>query len=550
VWPLRGHADSSILLFEGIAREDSKAESDVCKVICGQQGRCRIAVFFALALFSGGCARGRDRQTVVVLIESSPANLDPRIGTDAESERIGSLIFDSLLRRDRQGNLLPGLAERWETPDPLTYIFHLRQDARFHNGKAVTAQDVRYSFESLLSGEVQSLKASTFNLIASVETPDRWTVVVRLKQPFASFLWNVSQGGFAVVPEGAGREFARAPVGSGPFRFVSAIQDQNVTLERNPDYWGERARIARVEFRVVPDATSRALELRKGSADVEFNALTADMVATLSGVKSLGVARATGESYQYLAFNLENRTLTRAVRQAIAYGIDREAMIQYLWRGMARPADSVLPPENWAHAQGLAVYAYDPEAARKLLDEAGLRPGPDGVRLRLAMKTSTDQTARELAAALQDQLRRIGVALEIRPFEFATFYADINRSSFDLYSLRWISGNDDPDILSYLFDSRRAPPEGANRGHYSNRDVDQLLTETRSATDLDERRKKYAAVQRILADDLPYVSLWYLDDVAVYNRRLRNLKLAPTGNYDFLREVEVEDGGGPLGQVF
>lgn len=336
-------ADSLNLRLEGIARDDSRQESDVSKVIRGQHWRCRIAAFFALALIAAGCARGRDRQTVVVLIESSPANLDPRIGTDAESERIGSLIFDSLLRRDRQGNLLPGLAEQ--------------------------------------------------------------------------------------------------------------------------------ARIARVEFKVVPDATSRALELRKGSADVEFNALTADMVATLAEVKSLGIARAPGESYQYLAFNLENRALTWAVRQAIANGIDREAMIQYLWRGMARPADSVLPPENWAHAQGLAVYPYNPSEARKLMDEAGLHPGPDGVRLRLVMKTSTDQTARELAAALQAQLRKIGVALEIRPFEFATFYADINRGSFDLYSLRWISGNDDPDILSYLFDSRRAPPDGANRGHYTNPEV-------------------------------------------------------------------------------
>ena len=502
-----------------------------------------MAAVFALAIIALGCARGRDPQTVVVLIESGPANLDPRIGTDAESERIGSLIFDSLLRRDRQGNLLPGLAERWETPDPLTYIFHLRQDARFHNGKPVTAQDVRYTFESLLSGEVQSLKASTFHSIKSVETPDQWSVVVRLKQPYASFLWNVSQGGFAVVPEGAGREFARAPVGSGPFRFASAMQDQNVKLERNPDYWGERARIARVEFKVVPDATSRALELRKGSADLEFNALTADMVETLAGVKNLGIARAAGGSYQYLAFNLENRALTRAVRQAIAYGIDRQAMIQYLWRGMARPADSVLPPENWAHAAGLAKYPYDPAEARKLLDDAGLREGPEGVRLRMVMKTSTDQTARELAAALQAQLRKIGVALEIRPFEFATFYADINHGSFDLYSLRWISGNDDPDILSYCFDSRRAPPDGANRGHYANREVDRLLAETRTTTNPDQRRNAYAAVQRILADDLPYVSLWYLDDVAIYNRRLTNLKLAPTGNYDFLREVDIQDGG-------
>jgi len=492
-----------------------------------------------------GCGVERDPQAVVMLIESSPLSLDPRVGTDAQSERIGALIFDSLLRRDEHSNLQPWLAQSWETPDPLTYVFHLRQDVRFHDGTSLTARDVRYTLQSLLSGEISSLKAASFSRIESVEAPDDFTVVIRLKEPYASFLWNLTEGALGIVPEGAGKGLAQQPVGSGPFRFVSAAQDEEVVLESNPDYWRDPPHVEQVRFRIVPDATTRALELRKGTADLALNSLTADMVQVLRQQEHLRVVQEVGTTYQYIAFNLQSGNLPLAVRQAIAYGINREPMISYLWRDTVRPANSILPAQHWAYAENLPSYSYDPAKAGALLDEAGFHPGPDGVRLRLDMKTSTDQTTRELAAVLQAQLRQIGIALELRSFEFATFYADVARGNFDLYSLRWVAGNDDPDIFEYCFHSAKVPPDGANRGRYSNPEVDRLIEEARASTDLDFRRQKYGQVQRILNDELPYVHLWYLDNVAVYNRRLTNLKLFPTGNYDFLTEVELigQNGG-------
>lgn len=480
----------------------------------------------------------RDPQTLVMLIESNPLSLDPRIGTDAQSARISALIFDSLLQRDQHANLQPWLAERWEMPDPLTYVFHLRSDVRFHNGKRLTARDVRYTFQSLLSGEIRSLKAGSFSLIQSVEAPDDATVIIRLKEPYASFLWNLTAGAIGIVPEGAGQELARQPVGSGPFRFLSARQDEEVVLERNPDYWAGPPHIHAVRFKIVPDATTRALELRKGTADLALNSLTADMVEVLRKQPHLQVMQEPGTTYQYIAFNLREKNLPLPVRQAIAYGINREPMITYLWRNSVRPASSVLPAEHWAYAENLPSYSYDPDRARALLEEAGFRPGADGVRLRLEMKTSTDQTARELAAVLQDQLRQIGIALEIRSFEFATFYADITQGNFDLYSLRWIAANEDPDIFEYCFHSQKIPPAGANRGHYANPEVDRLIEEARASPDLTLRREKYAQIQTILNQDLPYVHLWYMNNVGVYNRRLTHLRLLPTGNYDFLTAIE------------
>ena len=161
------------------------------------------------------------------------------------------------------------------------------------------------------------------------------------------------------------------------------------------------------------------------------------------------------------------------------------------------------------------------------------------------MKTSTDQTTRELAAVLQEQLRQIGIALELRSFEFATFYADVARGNFDLYSLRWVAGNDDPDIFEYCFHSAKVPPAGANRGRYANPEVDRLIEAARASNDMNFRRQKYAQIQTILNQDLPYVHLWYLDNVAVYHRRLTGLQLFPTGNYDFLTQIQLmsQDGG-------
>jgi peptide/nickel transport system substrate-binding protein len=474
-----------------------------------------------------------------MLIESSPLNLDPRIGTDGESERIDSLIFDNLLRRDRASNLEPWLAERWENPDPLTYVFHLRSGVRFHNGKLLTARDVRFTFTSLLTGQVRSLKAANFGLIQSVDAPDGSTVVFHLKEPYASFLWNLTQGAIGIVPEGAPPEFSRQPIGSGPFRFVRAAQDEEVVLERNPDYWGAPPHIERVQLRIVPDATTRALELRKGSADLALNAVTADMAEALRREEHLRVIQEPGTNYQYIAFNTARKDLSTPVRQAIAYGIDRQSLIHYLWRDRVQPANSILPPEHWAHAPDLPEYPYDPAKAKQLLEEAGLLAGQDGVRLRLQMKTSTDQTTRELAAVLQEQLRKIGIALDIRSFEFATFYADISAGNFDLFSLRWIGANNDPDIFEYCFHSRKVPPAGANRGHYVNPELDRLIEEGRLQSDLQQRRDIYARVQRILNRDLPYIHLWYLDNVAIISDRMSDVTLFPTGNYEFLTEAQV-----------
>jgi peptide/nickel transport system substrate-binding protein len=491
----------------------------------------------ALSLLS--CSGKADPNTLVMLIESSPTNLDPRIGVDAQSERIDNLIFDDLLSRGDNLDVAPGLAERWDIPDPLTYVFHLHHGVMFHDGSPLTSRDVKWTFDSLLQGKVRSTKAAVYRFVDHIDAPDDYTVVFHMKEPSATLLWNVSDGAVGVVPYGSGNELTAHPIGSGPFKFVAAETDKEVILERNDNYWGEPAKLPRLRFAVVPDATTRALELRKGSADATINALTPDTVLTLERDPSLAVERAPGTVLAYMGFNLRDPILQDVrVRQAVAYALDRRPMIEYLWRGEAQPARSVLPPQSWAYNGDVPLYNHDPDAARKLLDAAGY-PAVNGVRFHVTMKTSTDENTRLMVAVMQQQLREVGIALDIRSFEFATFFADVTHGAFQLYGLRWIGGNEDPDIFEYAFHSAKFPPNGANRGYYSNPRVNALIDQARREVDPKVRKPLYAELQRILAEELPYIDLWYLDNVLVHNKRVVNLKLNPAGNYDFLRTAEL-----------
>jgi peptide/nickel transport system substrate-binding protein len=290
---------------------------------------------------------------------------------------------------------------------------------------------------------------------------------------------------------------------------------------------------------VVPDMTTRALELRKGSADAAINAINPDMALSLEHEKDLRVEIAPGTIYAYLAFNLRDPILNDVhVRKALDYAIDRHAIIHYLWRDMAQPAASVLPTQHWAYDSTLKTTPYDPTMARRILDDAGYRE-KNGIRFHLMMKTSTEETSRLMAAILQQQLRQVGIALDIRSFEFATFYSDVVKGAFQLYSLRWIGGNEDPDIFEALFHSASFPPKRFNRSYYSNPKLDKLIEEGRQELDRGRRQKIYAEIQQILNQDRPYLHLFYLDNVLVHTARVKKVEMSPSGSYDFLRTAEL-----------
>lgn len=501
-----------------------------------------LGMFAIVALSLTGCSsHPRDPNTVVMLIGSSPTNLDPRIGVDAQSAHIDMLIFDSLVTHNSHLGFKPGLATSWQEPNPVTYIFHLHPGVRFSNGKPLTSRDVKWTFESMLNGSLITVKTGAYQSIQSIDTPNPLTVVFHLKHPDNAFIENLSDGAVGIVPYGSGKNFDLHPIGSGPFEFVSQQYDRNVILKRNPYYWGRKPHIERIRFQVVPDATTRALELEKGSADVELNALPADMVHELKQDKNLVVDSGLGTDIYYMIFDLHNPTLRHEkVRQAIAYAIDRPLMIKTLFRGQARLASSLLPPEHWAWTP-TPVYHYDPAKADRLLDEAGFPRGRNGIRFHIGLQTSTNETSRLIAMAMQAQLAKVGIIVDLRSFEFATFFADLTHGSFQMAISRWIGGNEHPDIFRYTLAASMMPPRGANRGFYNNPEVNRLIQNASTSTSHAQQKKDYAQIQKIVARQLPTFNLWYLDTVLVHNRRLTHVHIVPfpAGNFYFLETARL-----------
>ena len=480
-----------------------------------------------------------DRGIITVGIYTSVANLDPRYATDAVSSRAHQLIFNSLLDLDANMRLAPNLADTWESEDYRTYVLKLHQGVKFHDGHQLTSDDVLYTFDSILNPASSSPLRGAFRLVDSVKATDPYTVVFTLKEPSGSFLINLVA--VHIVPKGAGRNFREHPIGTGPYEFVSQVPDDRIELRAFREYFEGLPRNRGIVLKVVPDDIMRALELRKRTVDLVVNDTPPDIAYQLQK-EGLQLITAPGANYQYIGLNLLDPLLKDIrIRHALGYAIDRQAIIEYLRRGLASPAMGVLPRANWAFEPDVFDFEYDPDAARELLDEAGY-PDPDGsgprARMRLSLKVSNTEFNRLQSAVIQQNLRDVGIDVDVRTYEFATLYADMNKGNFQMFTLQWAGGaTADPDILSRIFHSRQVPPLGFNRGHLSDPELDRLIDEATLATGQDERRVRYGDVQRRVAELSPYISLWHEINSVIAQPGLTRIELTPQIDYNFLRNV-------------
>lgn len=482
-------------------------------------------------------------QAVVIAIESAPNDLDPRFGTDANSSRITGLVFAGLVRSDGLGSVTPELAASWEQEGEKTYVFHLRQRARFHDGRRVLAADVRATYLSVLDPALRSPKREELAPLEHIEVVDDSTVRFRLKKPFSPFLAAATLG---ILPERLASKphlSGAALIGAGPFRLSSASQGESYRLDAFDGYWGGAPRLRAVVFRVVPDGVVRCLELAKGTLTLVQNALEPETLPWLRRQAHLETIVSPGTSFHYLGFSLRHPVLSNLkVRRAIALAIDRRAIVNYVLGGHAALATGLLTPGHWAYEPEVTTYEKDTARARRLLDEAGY-PDPDGEgpkpRFSLTLKTSTVELRRRIAEALQFQLRDVGVDLKIRSLEWATFYSDIRRGNFELFSLAWV-GIDDPDIYYSILHSGMQPPQGNNRGGYRNPRVDALTERGRTIGDIEERRRIYSRIQKIAARDLPFIPLWWEKNVIVKDRRLEGFRPRPDGDLIGLKDAYLE----------
>jgi len=501
--------------------------------------RLAIALLVALATACTGPATS-SRSVVVVGTVNSPTTMDPLVGLDETSQRIHQLLFSSLLTISDDLRIVPDLAVRFDTTDAQNYTAAIPPGVRFHNGREMTSADVAYTFRRFIDPKFVSGKKGAFHDLQSVDIVDRYTVVFRLKTRSGAFPSSLTNLG--IVPEGTGAEAGRAPIGSGPYRLKEFVPDDHVTLDAFADYYRGAPANPGIVIRVVPDDTMRGLELRKGDVDLVVNDLAPDLIHSLRAAGRLNVVTSAGTDFAYIGLNLRDPLLGNSkVRQAIGYAIDRGAIVRYLRRDLARPASGIIPDVSWAYSPDLFSFTYDPARAKALLDDAGYRdPDGDGPlpRIRLTFKTSTAEQYRLQAAVLQEQLSHVGIALDIRSYEFATLFTDIVKGNFQMYTLVFSAGAaSDPDILRRVFHSQQVPPGGFNRGYFSDPEVDRLIDEASQATDYESRKRLYGEVQKLIAEAAPYISLWHRTNFALSDSKVHGIRLTPQGDFTFLRNV-------------
>lgn len=483
--------------------------------------------------------------TVVVVIETPMNSADPRAQVSSYDAKLARLVAAGLTAVDTP-EMAPRLelAAKIESIDDTTIDVTLRDDARFSDGSPVTAADVVGTYMTVLApGSTSSSHKMLGERLFSVEAIAGRVARFHLKAPLATFLSDID---FGIVSFHGGPPRSDRVIGAGPYRLL-ALTAEGASLERNPFYFGPAPKLPRLEIKFVRDAAARLLMLAGGSADLIQNGVRLDLVPTVAAQPRVRLQTEHSAVLTYLMMNNDDRVLSdRRVRQAIALALDRPAIIAAKLGGLAVPATGLLPPAHWAYERDVPRWDHDLARARRLLDEAGLRdPDGDGPapRLSLVYKTSSDAFRVAIARVIAAQLAEAGIAVEVRSFEFATFFADIKRGAYQLGSMQ-TTDITDPDFYFMYFHSSWIPtpaaPDGFNRWRYRSPLVDRLTLEGRRQLDRDRRKQLYAEVQRQVAEDVPIIPLWHEDNVVLSNADLRGYTLTPNARLAGLRNVSKQ----------
>lgn len=510
------------------------------------------------SLLLTGC-RNRS-ETFVIALSDKISTLDP-LGSgsvDVASERIRVLIFNSLVKKNEKFDYVPDLAtDIKRADDGLSYTFTLHDGVTFQDGKPLTSADVKYTIDTVLATPGAGKAASFFEgtgenkkaLVSAVEAPDPRTVVIRLSRPWLGLLSNLVPIG--IVPKDSSESQKTRPLGSGPFKFVSYDSAQQmISLEANPNYWEGAPTIATLRVRVIEDGNALQSELKSGGvtlAPLPTN-LTPDAIKSLEQDQNLQVKSFTGANIVYLGFNAQSAPLDNVkLRQAIAYAIDREAIIRDLLLGQAKVAHSILPEESWAYSAG-QKYAYDPARAKQLLDEAGFRdPDGEGPQMRLSKPinfriSSSSVATRQYVDVIRDYLKQVGIPVSIDTVETNTLLTQLRLGEFQMTTSRWVGGNQDPIFLKDLFHSSEIPSQeraSRNRSRYKNTELDSILNEAVNTADRAKALGLYQQAQEIVSRELPMLPLWYPSNMVVANKSVGNIKVDGSGDWSFVRSLTL-----------
>jgi len=488
----------------------------------------RIALYtlFLLTIFIGGCEDQPFDTVIRFGVPQLPDNLNPLQATDAMSARVARLLYLPLVDFDERQQPRPLLAD-WSVVSPRSYRFVLRRNSPvFSDGKEITAHDVAATYRHVLDPANASPLRGSLALIEAIEVLDERTIEFSLSRPDPHFPAYLAVGIVPAAALASGWALNERPLGNGPFDFLESDGHTAMRLRRRAD--GQL-----VELVAVRDPVVRVLKLLRGEIHLLQNDLPPELFAHLEEQTGITVDTHPGTNFTYLGFNLEDAaTGDVRVRRAIAHAIDREAIARHVFRGRVALAEALFPPDHWLGAR-LAPHARDLDRARTLLAAAGY---DESRPLVLNYKTSSDPFRLRLASILQAQLGDAGIEVQLRSYDWGTFFGDIKAGNFQLYSLTWV-GLKTPDSFRYLFHSDSLPPQGANRGRYRSTRADGLIEQAEVVQRPEDQIPVYRELQRLLHDELPYVPLWYEDHVAAYREEIRGYRMAADGNYDGLSTI-------------
>ena len=493
-------------------------------------------LFLALCLpLLSACSHEQvDSHTVRIGLATAPLSLDPRFATDAASHKVQELIHCSLVQLGEDFLPKPGLATSWQHPDPYTWTFELGQNHTFHNGQAVTARDVAATLHAVLNKGLSSPLRAGFLTIENISTDDDYHLTLTLNKPDSSLLTRLNMG---ILPasEASKPHQAKQTIGCGAFKVSQ--WDNTLYLERaKPDTTDIQA----IEILTIKDPVTRVLKLVRDEIDFTQNDLPPHLLPWLKKQPNLTINSQPSTTFSYLGLNMQDDILKHVkVRKALALALDRNLLKQALFGDLPTLGETVLTPSHWAAAH-IPLTPFDPAQAEKLLDEAGFTRNADGIRFHINYRTSTNPTRLRLVTAIADSWQKIGVDVAIESLEWGGFYARIKRGDFQVFSLSWV-GITDPDIYRWILHSDMWPPKGANRGRYSNPQVDQWLDKAASSQSLNERKALYAKVQQQMAADQVYIPLWYDAVVAVSGKRLKGFKPRNDGSLLPLLNATLEN---------
>lgn len=511
-----------------------------------------IVFFLLLSLAAFTSCRRTNSEFVTVALSEPFTGFDTLTTktSDAAAERVRSLMFNSLVRKNASFDYEGELANEIRTSeDGKAITFILRDNVKFHDGKPFTSADVKYTFDELFRTEgyksfafQDTVDKVSVKHIVSIDTPDPKTVVFNIAKPALKNQLLSNLVAIPVISQGSSAQLHTQPVGTGPFKFVSFDQSQNlVEMQAFPDYWDGAPKVAKLRVKTVTDASALQAELQSGGVDIAPvpSNLTPDSLKQMSSLPNLKVEQFDGSNIQYVGLNTTSAPLDKEkVRQAIGYAIDREKIIRELLSGQAKIAQSVLPEASWAYTPG-TVYNYDPAKARQLLSEAGYKNEP------VIFKFSSGNAAySSYAQAIHSMLREVGLNAQIETLDPNTLRESLAKGQFQMNTGQWVGGNQDPIFLRDLFTTAKIPGPGVsccNRSRYSKPEVDQILYAAVDETDRAKAKDLYNRAWTAISTDLPLVPLWYPANMVVANKRIGNIAINASGDWSFIKNVTVSN---------